>query len=631
MCGKETDKTEAECRYCGLVFSKWAEYKQPKVSPEIIPKDLAFGLRNPLLVYSLATAIVLIFGYFVLDYVNFYAAGEKAYTRETPQGEFPPPRPVEEILREADKLSKVEAENLVRKQQTERGIPLSESFREAVYQGNLLVFLAFHKAELLPRAGIVYSSNNDHDSVGQLVGASERGYGFSDQNGGRDPLARGRYNEEATPLVLAAHGGHVEILERMLALMSKEPGKYGFGDINLAFSVACETGQTEAAKCLRKHGADIRFRDGLTPLSLAVWNGNSDTADFLLDQGADPNEGIGMGPNPYLAKKLIERGANVHRMYERWDYRTLFIGFSLDDNRNGYIRRETTAGGATPLMIAAWKAEPETVEIFLKAGADVHAKDNAGYDALFYAARRMGGPYVYNMASVLRFMDGGRCTKLLLAAGANPNTLAGGQSARHVALKENSFLASQILKEAGGKIIPDLNKSETGEPAPYKKNLKGETHLKGLSPIDTYKLFAKEVRQKKKLNDLGFFFSDALMESIAAQDGIKPHYPVSYVFMFEEDGKTTHFSDVKYCGDDYAVFKRFHRNNGLVIVPYDQLSLWNIRGSNDRNTRLFRPRTDFSYIASERYSTIVMKKENGCWKLLPDYDGSVHNQAFLKI
>ncbi len=58
------------------------------------------------------------------------------------------------------------------------------------------------------------------------------------------------------------------------------------------------------------------------PLSFAVWGSDPSFADFLLDQGADPNLG-GLGPlsNLCLAvraqpveliRKMVERGANVH-------------------------------------------------------------------------------------------------------------------------------------------------------------------------------------------------------------------------------------------------------------------------------------------------------------------------------
>ena len=48
--------------------------------------------------------------------------------------------------------------------------------------------------------------------------------------------------------------------------------------------------------------------------------------------------------------------------------------------------------GATPLILAAWWGDPETVSLLIDAGADVNVIDNSGQTALDFAIKRARGP-----------------------------------------------------------------------------------------------------------------------------------------------------------------------------------------------------------------------------------------------
>jgi len=117
--------------------------------------------------------------------------------------------------------------------------------------------------------------------------------------------------------------------------------------------------------------------DGLTPLALAAFFGQTAAVTVLLDYGADVNQmgdstASNVPKNTALhaalagraweaAQVLLERGADVH---------------ARDD------------GGRTPLHNAAFAASARLAEAILARGADVHARDNSGKNPLAWAEER---------------------------------------------------------------------------------------------------------------------------------------------------------------------------------------------------------------------------------------------------
>ena len=119
-------------------------------------------------------------------------------------------------------------------------------------------------------------------------------------------------------------------------------------------------------------GTDVNARDllGSTPLLDAAWAGYSAIAGFLLTHGADVNarqretgstalEYAVLAGRTDVAKLLLDTGARVDLRYR--------------DNR-------------TILQIAAGRADPQIVELLLKAQADLTAEDMNGNTALDEAA-----------------------------------------------------------------------------------------------------------------------------------------------------------------------------------------------------------------------------------------------------
>lgn len=130
----------------------------------------------------------------------------------------------------------------------------------------------------------------------------------------------------------------------------------------------------KTAKSLIESGASVSAtnRYGVSPLSVACQNGNTEIVELLLNGGADPNTTLRGGetalmtaartgkPGPVQA--LLKSGANINAKERR---------------------------GQTALMWAAAEGHTDVVEMLLKAGADRYAiLPDSGFNAFFFAVRQ---------------------------------------------------------------------------------------------------------------------------------------------------------------------------------------------------------------------------------------------------
>jgi ankyrin repeat protein/truncated hemoglobin YjbI len=210
-------------------------------------------------------------------------------------------------------------------------------------------------------------------------------------------LARGR---NATVELLARHGaqydifsaafvGDVDAVRKLLDLapelaQARDPASDVAPITPLTHAVFA--GQTDAARLLLQRGATVGA-NGVRLVRAAANGGNAALTDLLLAHGADP---AAIGPGtwvvyPDLASKLLARGANINHEPGAW------IGLCCTGNSGhkenvalarGMLRcgADVTAiyKGNTALHCAARAGFAQVVEALIEHGADVNAPDAVG-------------------------------------------------------------------------------------------------------------------------------------------------------------------------------------------------------------------------------------------------------------
>lgn len=244
----------------------------------------------------------------------------------------------------------------------------------------------------------------------------------------------------ATLLGTAAWFGHAEAVEWLLdhgepidvrATSKETPLLAALQSIATNSLASC----FEVARRLIERGASVHARDeyGNTPLHHAAGIDISErTPSMLLERGADvsarndhgvaPVHCAAEGLNLPLLERLVRAGADVAAVDD--DGRTTML-YALDATNGRTWTRQPDGSlvwdgipiihwladrgvaldtvlpgdGRTTLMFACLHDRPELVELCLRAGVDVNARDNQGKTALFFARDA--------------------CAKLLLDAGAD--------------------------------------------------------------------------------------------------------------------------------------------------------------------------------------------------------------------
>jgi uncharacterized protein len=162
-------------------------------------------------------------------------------------------------------------------------------------------------------------------------------------------------------------------------------------------------GDLMAARKLISTGIDLSAPDrfGMTPLSAAIYVGQSKFAVELIERGVNVNPTPAYPSAPLLdaavacdqdtLASLLQHGAKVNYSNEEGDTALLEASGNCPD---GSIVRillaagadaNGSAGGLTPLMAAAWIGNERAIEALLAAGADPDAVDDYGDTALSIA------------------------------------------------------------------------------------------------------------------------------------------------------------------------------------------------------------------------------------------------------
>lgn len=113
--------------------------------------------------------------------------------------------------------------------------------------------------------------------------------------------------------------------------------------------------------------------DGFTALHLAAYFGHKEIATLLLDQGADP-------------KAASRNPMQVHPIHSAAAARHLAIVEIL--LKNGADVNARQHGGYTPLHSAATNGQSDMIELLIQNGADVHARTDDGKSAVKLALEK---------------------------------------------------------------------------------------------------------------------------------------------------------------------------------------------------------------------------------------------------
>lgn len=197
-----------------------------------------------------------------------------------------------------------------------------------------------------------------------------------------------------------------------------------------ALVTAARQGNIAQVRDALASGVSISARNvaGETPLAVAVASGQGTMTRFLLDKGANPNDGMNAAARTGQAafvRLLLERGAsgtdterglwlclaaqnrtgdcvrlllahgaNVNAsntpddnmtplLYAARSGKAGMVGLLLEAGAN---KNAVTSTGRTALMLAASWSEPAACKVLLDAGANINAHDTKGQTALMQAA-----------------------------------------------------------------------------------------------------------------------------------------------------------------------------------------------------------------------------------------------------
>jgi uncharacterized protein len=279
-----------------------------------------------------------------------------------------------------------------------------------------------------------------------------------------------------TAIMWAAAEGHTEVVKALIeagADFTTPMERSGF----TPFFFAIRSGQAEVVRLFLEKGVDVNAvmaherssgrlpMRGTSPLILAIENGHYDLAVELLDAGANPNDdrsgytplhtltwirkpdfgeseagdpppqGSGKRNSTQFARELVARGADV----------------------NARLKKGRRAGGgnvsvigATPLFLAADRADLEYIRLLVELGADPLMPNEDGCTPLMVAAgigstapEEEAGSEAECLAAV----------KFLVSVGASIDTVeANGETAMHGAAYKNIPSMVEYLNSLGADI-----------------------------------------------------------------------------------------------------------------------------------------------------------------------------------
>lgn len=237
-------------------------------------------------------------------------------------------------------------------------------------------------------------------------------------------------NDGATPLAVAANRSQFQPMETFQLMKTLlEAG----ADATSALPQSVMIGKVDIVRLLLDYRANVeaRSKNGHSVLGLAAIFGSLDTAELLLERGADVNASFGpdntalhLSKHSMISCMLLQNGADVNAR---------------------------DAQGHTPLARAAMTGDAENVKVLLEHGADASLGNVRGTEPLHIASKQS------------RFTEGtSDVVKTLLAWGANANAVdSRGQTPLHLATNMEGLDMIKILVDGGANIDAVDNRGRT--------------------------------------------------------------------------------------------------------------------------------------------------------------------------
>ncbi|HEX7079440.1 MAG TPA: ankyrin repeat domain-containing protein [Gammaproteobacteria bacterium] len=316
---------------------------------------------------------------------------------------------------------------------------------------------------------------------------------------GADPNAADAFQEQ-TPLMWAAVDGHTEVVDLLLAAGADPNRQARVSELTkrsinadfptggfTALMFAARNGHDEVVRRLVEAGANVNLKngDGATAMMIAIVNDRLDLAAWLLEHGADPNDG-----SLYYAVEMRDATTDWYahdgsrlrpdhpNEHSALDLIALLLEAGADPNQpfvgqlHSYSMCCDTYANASPFYRAAVAADLDALALMIEHGADLEWSPSRVADAGPGPNANVG------KAPILVAMNGGQgvppsggpgdlrlgppefrepgtrdpaeAVRLLLAAGANPDAKTpDGDSALHVAVKSHRLDVIRALAEAG--------------------------------------------------------------------------------------------------------------------------------------------------------------------------------------